>query len=114
MLRTSFYKDIISETEDLVRGSDIPAESKSKILGELLQLNIDTGLYIMQPSQRIETMENFYAELRKICPENLISRDTVAEFPFFTNIGRGELLNFLIGEQSLKSAMLKWNQTFKV
>lgn len=106
ILRTSYYKDIINETTDTVTKSVIDIKLKSKILKDLKKLNVDTGLHIMKPSLRIEAMEGFFAELEKVCPKEFISRNTVPEFPFYTNMGRGDLIEFSNWRQEFKKQNL--------
>jgi hypothetical protein len=94
-LRTSYYKDVINRTaENINASSQLSEKVKIGLKEQLAKLNIETGLKMMRYNLRSQCLKEFQIELNKICPKELIDKSTVPEYPFYTQMGRGDLVLF--------------------
>ena len=94
VIRTSYYKEVIDNTIEKVLKSTLSEGDKKAISEDLTKLNVKIGVHLMKPQMRVLTIDQFINEMEKICPRDLIDQRAVPEFTFYTNMGRGDLIEF--------------------
>lgn len=94
VIRTSYYKEVIDNTINKVLNSTLSENDKKRISTDLTKLNITIGLRLMKSQLRVDAIDQFINEMEKICPKKLIDQSAVPEFTFYTNMGRGDLIEF--------------------
>jgi hypothetical protein len=94
VIRTSYYKEVIDNTTAMVLNSSLPENDKKRISEDLTKLNVTLAVHLMKPQLRVPAIDLFINEMEKICPRDLIDQGAVPEYTFYTNMGRGDLIEF--------------------
>ncbi|MBL7858931.1 MAG: CHAT domain-containing protein [Cyclobacteriaceae bacterium] len=94
VIRTSFYKEVIYQTQRNVANSASTDPEKAKIINGLNDLNLEIGLNFLKFDLRPNALNLMFEKLNELVPNHLIDRETIPEYIFYTNMGRGDLVRF--------------------
>jgi hypothetical protein len=94
VIRTSFYKEIIYQTQENVGASTLNDLDKTAIIKALHDLNLEIGLNFLRFDLRPNALSLMFEKLNELVPKHLIDKKTIPEYIFYTNMGRGDLVRF--------------------
>lgn len=94
VIRTSFYKEVIYQTQRNVTNSSLNDLEKERIIKGLHDLNLEIGLNFLRFDLRPNALNLMFEKLNELVPKNLIDKESIPEYVFYTNMGRGDLVRF--------------------
>lgn len=102
VIRTSFYKEVIYQTQENVANSSLNDVEKKRIIQGLHNLNLEIGLNFLRFDLRPNALNLMFEKLNELVPKEFIDKKTIPEYIFYTNMGRGDLVRFECWEKKFE------------